>query len=471
MTYKTVEIPVVGPTDQVQSRDLDHQLSQNYYAYPSEVGVALQGTPGGSLFSEFANAAPDRGFHVFNNILYQVSGNTLERVNANGTRDDLGTITGEGRCIFADDGTEMFTVANGNVWRFNTALSQSADPDFESPKGVAYLNRQFIYDGNGHRWVSSEVGDGGDIRSDNYAEAESNPDDMTIPYTFEEKLYLFGEETIEPWWNSGVGAPPFQIVNTAVIQKGTKSPYSVCNTDKFIYFLADDLNVYQLRGNQTRSISNQGFAEAVNKISRENGVSDAIGFCFNLKGANFYYITFPAGNKSFLYSQGANQWTSMSFGVNGDRHLASSYAFVYGKHLIADHRTGRILEWDWDLNEDNGEVIQRRRVYPPFTSKTLGLPAGKRLQMNRVEIEMATGLGTAAGAGFDPEIDIEISTDSGHSFETLNTVSIGQAGEFDLKVEAYHTKTFRRATVRTTQTSPVLSSMTAAAIDVKLAGF
>lgn len=467
MSYQTISLPVVGPTDQVQARDQDYQLSQNYYAYPSEAGIALHGTPGTTLFSATFTSGADRGFHVFNNQLYQVSGETLELIAEDSTRTQLGTIAGTGRCIFADDGIDMFIVTGGVVYRYNTSLSTVTDTDLESPKGVAYINKTFIYDGNGNRWVASEVGDGSDIRTDNYAEAESNPDDTTLVYAFEERLYILCEKTIEPWTYTGEGAPPLTVIDTAVIQKGTKAPYSVANTDSYMYFLGDDLNIYQMRGNQVRNISNSGIAEEINAMTATN---DAIGFCFNLKGLDFYYITFPTGNRSFLYSEAAQQITTLSYGVSGDRHLASSYAYVYGKHLVADRRNGRVLEWDWNENTDNGDVLQRKRIFPPVTGEMMGVP-GKRLQMSRIELEMAAGVGTATGEGYDPEIIIEVSTDGGHSWERLENAHLGKAGEFDQKVEAYHLKQFRRLVIRTTQTDPVLSSITAAAIDLKAGGY
>jgi len=128
------------------------------------------------------------------------------------------------------------------------------------------------------------------------------------------------------------------------------------------------------------------------------------------------------------------------------------------------------LEWSDTVYGDNGDRIQRRRIFPTLSGEAIGAP-GKRIQMNRIEIEMATGLGTASGDGYDPEIYLEVSTDGGHSWTGMETVKIGNAGEFDLKVECYHCATFRRATFRLTQTDPVLSNITSAAVEIQEAGW
>jgi len=126
--------------------------------------------------------------------------------------------------------------------------------------------------------VASEVGDGSDIRSDNYADAEDDSDPTVRMFSFEGKMYIFGEKTIEPWWYSGQGAPPLELIDTAIIQKGTTAPYSVSKSDQYMYFLGDDLSIYQVSGNNARSISNSGIAEEINNFS---DTDDAIGFCFN----------------------------------------------------------------------------------------------------------------------------------------------------------------------------------------------
>lgn len=466
-SYKTIPLSVVGGTDQVYSNQQDHELTQNYYIYLSEAGPSLQGFPGTTEMSNFVSSAVPRGTHIFNDELYQVSGTTLEKIAIDGVRTNLGTIAGTTHCIFADDGRDMFIVAAGTVYRFDTSLVTLTDKDFESPDSVAYLNSAFIYDGSGDRWVVSDIGDGSSVTQLNYANAESDPDDLQRVYTFGQRLYLFGKNTIEPWYNTGTGSPPYDRIDTGIIQKGLGAIYSVSQTDRFMYFLGDDLNFYQMTGVQIKNISNPGLAKEINDFSVTD---DAVGFCFNLEGQDFYMISFPTGNKSYLYSEIVDKWVTLNFSTQGDRHLANSYQFVYGKHLISDRRSGKILEWDLDVNDDNGTTIQRRRVLPPINGSTLGSP-GKRILMSRFELLMQKGIGLATGQGSDPIIMIEISTDGGQSFSTIQNLRFGEAGDFLIKVEAYLMASFYDATIRITQSDPVLSSIRGGAIDLKLAGY
>jgi hypothetical protein len=234
-----------------------------------------------------------------------------------------------------------------------------------------------------------------------------------------------------------------------------------------MYFLGDDLNVYQITANQANNVGSPGIAKEINAFS---DASDAIGFCFNLEGQDFYYLTFPTGGQSFLYCETTDLWTTLTYSTDGERHLASSYAYVYGKHLIADRRNGRVLEWDMSAQDDNGDVLQRRRILPPISGATLGSD-GKRVLMSRLELLMQVGLGLATGQGSDPIIMIEMSMDGGHSWETIQNLRFGRAGDFLTKVEAYHMESFYNATVRITQSDPVFSNIRSAAIDLQLAGY
>lgn len=465
--FKTIPINLIGPTDQVHSVQQDAQLTQNYYVYLSENGPALQGTPGSQNFSDPVSLAAARGSHVFNEELYVLSGTTLEKVAEDGVRTTIGTIPGSGFSIIRDDGTDMFIVTEGKVYRFNTSLTDVSSGNFESPNGVAYINRQFIYDGTGNRYGVSDVGDGSIIIPDNYGEAESDADKLLRTYVFGERLRLMGAETIEIQWNSGEGSPPFEKVDGAIAQKGLGAVYSVAQTDKFMYFLGDDLNIYQMLGNQVENIASPGISKDINEMS---DASDAIGFSFNLEGQDFYYITFATGNKSYLYAEVTGIWSTMTFGVNGDRHLASSYAKVYKKHLFVDRRNGRVLEWKLSLNEDNGEVIQRRRVLARIDGEMLGAP-GKRLLMSSIEFQMQKGMGLPSGQGSDPILMIEMSFDGGQSWDTIQNERTGEAGEFDGKVKEDNMHSFYEASARITQSDPVISNIRGASIDLKLAGF
>ena len=466
MTYTTIELPLVGPTSQNRAKQFSSAFTKNFYIEITEgQDSILHPFPGTKVFSEKVTNGLDRGSHVLQGQLYTVTGSKLELIKSDGVRTDLGFIAGTSRCVFADDGQDMFIVTQGRVYKFDTSLNEQADVDFESPDTATYLNSRFIYDGSGNRFGVSEVLDGGNIDTLNYGSADSAPDDIVRVYAFDQKLYLMCERTIEPHYNTDTGNPPYQRIDTGIMQKGLGAIYSVSNTDLFMYFIGDDRQVYQLKGSSVQHISTPSIDHEIQNFSRTN---DAVGFCFTMQGQDWYFLTFGSADVTFLYSETTNLWVKLSFGVSNSRHIASSYQFVYGKHLVTDNNDGTVYEWDLDTYTDDSQVIQRQRILPVFSGERLKAP-GKRLQMSRVELLMERGVGNTDQS--DPVVMVEVSMDGGRSWETLKYLDVGQAGEFLTKIEYYHIESFYEATIRITTSDPNFFSIRAAALDVKLAGY
>lgn len=465
MTYTTIELPLVGSNSENRAKQFSSALTKNFYIEVTEQGTVLHPFPGTKVFSSHVTAGADRGSTIHKNQLYTVTGSILEMIREDGVRTNLGNIAGTSRCIFASDGQDLIITAGGNVYRYDTALAQQTDPDFETPNAVTYLNSRFIYDGNRNRFGVSEVLDGGNITPLNYGTAESGPDDIVRPYAFDQKLYLYGEKTIEPHYNTETGKPPYSRIDTSIMQKGLGAIYSLSNTDLFMYFLGDDRQVYQLKGASVRHISSP---EIDNEIQNYSKTDDAVGFCFTMQGQDWYFLTFPTADRTWLFSETNRTWVRLSSGVNNARHLVSSYQFIYGKHLVTDHTNGTVYEWDLETYTDNSQVIQRQRVLPTITGERFKSP-GKRIQMSRFELIMERGVGNLDEP--DPVVMVEVSMDGGRSWEVLKHLHVGRAGEFLRKIEYYHLESFYEATVRITTSDPNFFSLRSAAIDLRLAGY
>ena len=466
MTYTTIELPLVGPTSQNRAKQFSSAFTKNFYIEVTESGdTILHPFPGAKMFSPAATTGTNRGSHVFLGQLYIVTGSILELISSDSVRTNLGSITGNERCFFADDGRDMFIVSGGNVYKFDTSLAIQKDPDFESPNTVAYLNSRFIYDGALNRFGVSEVLDGGNIDALNYGQAESSPDNLVLVYAFDQKLYLFGETTIEPHYNTDSGNPPYQRIDTGIMQKGLGAIASVSNTDLFIYFLGDDRQIYQLKGSSIQHISTPAID---NEIQGFNVTDDAVGFTFTMQGQDWYLLTFRDADITLLYSETTNTWVKLSFGVNNARHLAGTYNHVYNKHLIADHSNGNVYEWDFNTYTDNDLVVQRQRILPVFSGERIKAP-GKRIQISRFELLMERGVGNIDQP--DPVVMVEISSDGGRSWSTMGNLKVGQAGEFLKKIEYYHITSFYEATFRITTSDPNFFSIRSAAADIRTAGY
>ena len=417
--------------------------------------------PGAVSFG--SSSGLDRGMLAHRGVLYKVSGITLYSVNNLGTHTSLGTIVASTMCILTGYGNGVL-IANGSgkVYFYNGAtLSEITDADLETPNSVAVLNQHAIYDGDDGRFMVSASGDPTDINALDTATAESSADDLVRAYVFQQRLWLYGRRTIEPWFNSGVGRPPFDRIDGGIITIGLASRMSVNNNDTYMYFLADDRRVYRCT-ERAEPVSTIALAKTFEKYTT---VDDAIGFCFTYNNQNFYHLSFPTEDKTWLYSEPTGLWFELARSATTGRDLANSYAHIFGKHLIGDYSDSNIFQWDIDTHTENGSAIHRERTTGVFHSGLLGDP-GKQIELTRFELILERGVGDVTTT--DPQVMLQISTDAGRTFGTEMWGSVGGSGEFQQRLYWTGLGRAEQFTFKVTTSDPVLYSIHSANADIDL---
>ena len=468
MSYQTVELSFVGEESKSRSGYFSSQSSVNMYIASQRAGRtqrALHAWPGELSFS--TTVGSNRGVHNWNGVLYQVSGNTLQRIASDGSRTNVGSIAGSGRCVFA--GSQANLVIRDPVKTFvydGSTVSEITDIDLEAGNTVALINNQFIYQGTGSRWASSDVGLPTSISGLNYATAESSGDDLLQIKTFNERLYFGGTDSIEVWYNSGVGSPPFDRVAGATSNVGIASSYTMANSEEFLYFLGSDRIVYKQSSYQPQSITTLSIAR---ELRNAETVSDALGFVVKLDGQTFYIIQLVSAGITLAFSQDTEEWVRLSTGTELGSHLIDSYTYIYDKHLISD-TDGNLFEWDFKTNTSNTNPLIRQRDTAPINGLALGAP-GKRLLTSRIELLMEVGVGTATGQGVNPKVMISVSIDGGNSFDKEVWVAVGRTGQSLVRVEWYGMVSFYELVVRVRSSDPNFISFHSAAIDLRLDGY
>ena len=427
-----IPINITGGTSEHKSRPLSKQLTRNFWPQMQQSDKArsryiLQSFYGLKTFKAFTGNA-DRGMLVNKGILYKVTDTTLYTVDSLGTHTALGAIPGSGRCIMKALGAQI-VIANGSgqiyVWD-GTDLTQNTDINLVKPKTVTVINSQAIYDeGSGQGFDVSNVGKPAVIDGLNNASAESFSDDLLAVYGWRETLYLMGTDTIEPWWNSGQGNPPFDKVQGGVINMGLGAVYSVADTPDYMFFFGSDKQFHTLTPGTSAvdtPVSTPAMAKAIGKYLV---TSDCIGWTMELEGQWFYVATFPSEDVTWVLPVGG-EW--FQWGTGNGRIRANSYAHVFNKHLVAEHNSGNIYELDAETYDDAGEVIIRTRDTAPIHSGLIG-EDNKEFEINSFELVLETGLGLLAGQGKDPRVMVSVSRDGGKSFGSERMLRVGKLGE------------------------------------------
>ncbi len=106
------------------------------------------------------------------------------------------------------------------------------------------------------------------------------------------------------------------------------------------------------------------------------------------------------------------------------RHLASCHAYFNNTHYVGSYKDSTLYAMSRDYPDNAGEPITRER-----TGKDFFDPGYRQMQINKIQVDIAPGIGNASGIYSDPKIYLSISKDGGHSFGNRQPASIGKIGK------------------------------------------
>lgn len=467
--FQSFPVNITGPSYQSRSRPLASQETRNFYQEVNEGGkesYTLMPFPG--LVSVGSAGQRDRGMHIMSGEIFRVIDNALYVFQSNAHRF-IGFVPGTERCIFADDGTNLFFCSNKKVFWYNgVSVTEVSDPDIIGVISVDILNNQIIYTSENYTGVA-EVGDGSSVNGLDIIGAEANPDKLVRDYVFQERLLRFGERTTERWYNSGVGQPPIARLEGQIVEIGLAAKHSVSHNKESFFFLGTDRHIYQGNSAAVNDVTSGGIINLLESFDR---VDDAVGYCFSVQNQNFYLITFPTAKKTFVVNDklGTNGWFELSYGMNGEGFNCESLVFLNGVNYLADTSNGHLYKLDVNTYDFNGTPIKRRRVTGSVNGSLFGPQhKAKRLQMSAMDFVIETGTGLMQG-NENPRMQIETSLDGGKSWRHETWLEIGRLGQTNKRVRWNSMKSFHDMIVRITFTEPCPIFIYAATIDLRLAG-
>lgn len=461
----TVPIPLAGGTYKSISAAYSAQSTNNLWFESIGGGrsaTVMHGFPGLKAFSPDALGV-SRGLGVHNGNLFIVAGDSLYSVSSGGVVTFIGAISEAGQCCLVSDGNYLVITTGGDAYYYDGTLHTITDADLESPNTACFNNSRIIYDGNNGRFCVADVGQPWSIDGLNFATAESAPDGTVAVFDHKQYVYICGTNSIEPWYNSGSGNPPYDRVNGAVMSTGLGAAYSVGKNEGYAYFIDSNGTPKRISGITLDDISDNSIA---NEIRQYDTYADAVGFCYKLNNENFYQVNFPTANKSWVYQESVNIWSERSSGSG--MHRANSYAKCYGKHLVSDYETGQILELDFETRDDNGEYISRERATQTLHGGMVDPSLeGKPVTMSRLELVLEAGVGVVTGQGETPQVMLQWS-DDGVTWSNELWVSCGAMGKRYWRAQWFCLGQFVSRVYRFRLTDPVKCAWISCNADVEV---
>lgn len=387
----------------------------------------------GLLHVATVGSGPIRGMLRSKGFGYVVSGNSLYKIDSTYTSTFLGYISGTGPVSMADNGIQLFIAANplGYIYNTNTEVfSQITDPDFPGAVTVDYLDGYFVFNEPDSQkfWVTSLL-DGTAVDPLEFASSEGNPDNLVALRVDHREVWLFGDNSIEVFYNSGALNFPLDRLQGAFIELGCLAAYSIAKLDNSLFWLGSDARgtgiVYRANGYTGTRVSNHAVEAAIQSFST---VSDAIAYTYQQSGHSFYVLTFPTADRTFVFDVATGEWHERAGYSNGlfHRHRSNCQMVFNDKVHVGDYLTGKLYQFSLTTYADGGEIQKWLRSWR-------ALPTGQnslvRMVHHQLQLDCESGVGLNSGQGEDALVRLRWSDDGGHKWSNYHLKSLGRIGE------------------------------------------
>ncbi len=455
---------------QARALPLSAQRVVNYFAEAvppdAKSQVVCYNDPGIKSFASGLGTSGIRGIKAMSGVLYAVENTACYSVDSIGTVTSLGNInTNSGRVSMAINraSPQQLCIVDGtDGWIYDTTngLQQITDSNFAAADTVTFQDGYFIFNEAGtSRWFISNLDNGLVITGTDFANAEGRPDAVVAVFSDHREVWVYGEETIEIYFNSGASDFPFTRISGAYIERGCAAAHSIAAEDNTLFWLGDDLIVYRAAGYRPQRISTHAIEEAIRTYTV---TSDAFAFFYTISGHKFYHLTFPTGQQSWVYDVATGLWHERE-SRSEIYWRGNAYADIYGKHIVGDAFTGQLGELDLDTFTEYGSTMQGILTGPAAYHDK------ERIFHRRAEIDIESGVGLTTGDASDPQIWLDWSDDGGRTYSIRKPArAMGKIGKYRTRLRWLRLGQSRDRIYRLTVADAVKRSIIAAHLTVQL---
>lgn len=444
------EFGFVGSAYQAASITQEDQACINWYLESAEAAGEFAGSPStgiegtrgvkalypcpGLLSRLELGTGEVRGFHVRpgGQFLYAVKGNTLYQITTSYAQTSVGTLsTNAGPVFIRDNGTSLY-ITDGSFRYYYTWASSTfaliSDGPFTGGGVCEEVDNFFLYTNpNTNNFGQTNVGD-----------VISNPlslgailgssGNLVALIADHRQVLLLGENYSERWINVGSFPLSFAIVPGSSIQHGLQAKNSVARLGEGIAFLALDS-----RGDATVVSWGAALAQPsrISTFAIENAIqgysvtSDAIAYTYSQSGHEFYVLTFPTADVTWVYDLSTQQWHRRAWRDSNNvlhRHRSNCCAVFNGEIIVGDWQNGKIYALSQTTFTDDGNPLPCIRRARHLTSDL------KRQYFQDLQIQFQPGVGLQSGQGSDPTCLLRWSDDGGFTWSSDHVLTLGKVG-------------------------------------------
>jgi len=440
-----VRIPLLAGSYAGISTNTSSQQAINFYyegPAPREGHKgAMVPVHGASLFDTLANTGDIRGmlFDPGDDLLYVVSDNDLYSVTSGAVetgRDVLATTSGRVEIAINPLERALLTVDGTKALHYDIATTTGTDvTDVDFPDTcttVAYINGRFLVNDPtvaGKFWWS-DLNDGESWGSASFATAQSLDGPVQKIIVDKNDIFLFGDIRSEVWYNSGdvdFTFERFEWIESGIAAAGTATLF-----DNSVAWLSQNnrgaLQVVKIGEGYTPSVI------STPEISRQwegySTISDAFAYSYQMDGHEFYVLTFPTGNATWVYDAVTGEWHQRSAAFSSSlpvREKANAYAFCTswagGTHIVGDaSETGKLFAFTSDTYTFDSVNMERQ-----LTGPLISADDEQRIRFSEVQVDVEEGVISSGDSGNDRQLTLYWAKDGGHTYSSGVQLNIGES--------------------------------------------
>ena len=398
----------------------------------------LQRAPGLRFLANVGNG-PVRGLWTFGAYGYAVSGSKLYQIDSAWNVVEKGTVTGSGPVSMVDNGTQLFIAAGADGFIYNAGtdvFAQITDLDFPGASTVGFIDGYFVFTEPASQkfWVTALL-DGTSVDPLDFASAEGSPDNLVSLIVDHREVWLFGQTSVEVWYNAGLPDFPLTRIQGAFNEIGCAATYSVAKLDNGVFWLGADARgrgiVYRSQGYNGQRISTHAVEW---QIQQYTDISDATAYTYQQDGHSFYVLNFPSADITWVYDVATQAWHQRAGWLNNNftRHRGDCQMAFNGEIVIGDYLAGAIYAYDPTVYTEAGTVQKWLRSWRALPTGANNL---KRTTHHSLQLDCQSGVGLdGTQQGTDPQVMLRWSDDGGHTWSSEHWKSMGRIGETGARV-------------------------------------
>jgi hypothetical protein len=353
---------------------------------------------------------------LFNGDKFYVSNGTLYRETAS-----LGAIDGTGDVWWAAGIGEIVVGRGASAWSYNgTNLAAVAFPDGAEVNSGHWMARRFVYARKGSgRFYWSALDDGRTVDGLDFANAESEPDELLDIAKMGDLFAMLGANSVETWMLNGDPDLPWTRVSQrtfgrGIFNSGAKAEVADANT---VYFISSDGMVCKMAGDAPQRVSNSALEEDI-KLASHGSV-----FTYQYEGKPFVVLRLEDVGTYVLDVANGDQPSRFST-MGRDNWAPLCATTIAGIPYFGDDSSSSVWQFEEGAITDSGQSEMARYF-------SAGLPNAFELGVFNVVIDGNNGSAVVeTGESADPLLEMRFSRDGGRQWSNWRATRWGRMGEY-----------------------------------------